>query len=107
MFPKWEYYDPKIQKTTTSSSLSYRGRPVRIDFQKRLETIADTLKIQSSFYPKFKGKHLKIFIEKAIGFHDPRTMQNYFDFIVNHSEKDIVNGLYDVSGFCDLFVKIT
>ena len=107
MFPKWEFDDGKIKKTTTSSSITHHGISKRIDFQERLEKIAKMLRLQSTFYPKFKERHLRLFIEKSIGYHDPRTMENYFEFVVGHSKRDNENGTYVVSSFCDLFVKIT
>ena len=99
MFPKWEYSE--IPKTTTSSLL-IDGRKPRIDRHEKLEKIAKLLKIQSQFYPKFKPRVLKQMIRIAIGGHDYRTMEFYFSSVTYFSKKDKIQGMYDVTEFCEI-----
>ena len=90
------------EPATTSSSILFDGRPPRKDRLENLIEIGNLLKTQSEFFPNFRKKHLKIFIEKAIGLHDSRTMKLYFDCVTNNSKPDKINGVYDVTQFCKL-----
>ena len=102
MFPKWAYSEAKIESTTTSSSLLFDGRPIsRIDVLERILEIVNKLKIQSELYPKFKLKQLKAIIKVVLGTVDPRTSKKYLDCIIDASFKDKVNGIIDVTAFCD------
>ena len=103
MLHKQNYSEDEINHTTTtSSSILIDGKPPRSDRLKKLVKIANLLRIQSGLFPFFTIKNLKILIEKAIGPHDYRIMELYFECVTNHSTPDKINGVYDVTNFCDL-----
>lgn len=101
MLPTWAYSELKNDHTTTSSSVLITGRPPRIDSWKKITEIAKLLKIQSELYPFFKPKQLKAFIKVITGPADSRTIKKYFDCVTNYSKKDMINGVYDISEFCN------
>jgi len=104
MFPKWAYSKAITPNKvpTTSSSLIFDRRPIsRIDVWERILEIANKLKMQSELYPKFKLKQLKAIIKVVLGTVDPRTSNKYLDCIIHASFKDKVNGIIDVTAFCD------
>jgi len=87
---------------TTSSSFLINGKKPRIDRRKKLEKIAKLLKIQSEFYPKFRPAILKKIVRIAIGPHDYRIMEFYFDCVTYYSKKDRIRGEYDVTEYCEI-----
>ena len=90
--------------TTTSSSLLYDGRPPRKDVLIRLEEIANLLKSQSAFYPSFSHNHLLGLLSKvALKQVDERTLKKYMNCITSYSVKNIQNGTFNVSKFCQMF----
>ncbi len=104
MFPKWAYSEAKATNKVppTSSSLLFDGRPIsRIDVWERILEIANKLKMQSELYPKFKLKQLRAIIKVVLGPADPRTSKKYLDCIIEASFKDKINGIIDVTAFCD------
>ena len=88
---------------TTSSSLLYDGRPPRKDVLIKLKEIADLLRIQSGVYPSFRTKQLSTLIGVKLGPADERTRRKYFDCIASHSTKNMQDGTFDVTNFCNLF----
>lgn len=101
MFPKWEFDDGKIKKTTTSSSILIDGRTPRKDSQEKIVHIARMLINQSQSYPLFNSKQLDAIVQVVIGPVDPRTIQKYTDWVKTYSTKDIHVGMYVVSDFCE------
>jgi len=104
MFPKWAYSEAITPNKvpTTSSSLLFDSRPIsRIDVWEKILEIASKLKIQSELYPKFKLKQLRAIIKVVLGPADPRTSKKYLDCIIDASFKDKINGIIDVTSFCD------
>lgn len=100
MFPKWAYYELKNEHTTTSSLL-FDGKPPRTDALEKLRDVGRLLKGQSQSYPSFRQKQLQALILKILGPVDPRTYKKYFECVTNYSKKDVVNGVYDISEFCN------
>ena len=88
-------------ETTTSSSILIEGRPPRKDRLDNLTKIASLFKTQSELFPNFKPKQLKALVKVILGPVDSRTMKKYINCVTNYSKKDIVNGVYDVSDFCN------
>jgi len=101
MFPKWAYSEAKIP-STTSSSLVFDGRSIsRIDVKEKILDIVSKLKIQSELYPKFKLHQLRAIIKVVLGPADPRTSKKYLDCVIDASFKDKINGVIDVTAFCN------
>ncbi|MBM3910619.1 MAG: hypothetical protein FJ356_03110 [Thaumarchaeota archaeon] len=100
MFPKWAYTEQKV--TTTTSSLLFDGKPPRIDSLQKLQEIARLYKQQSQSYPHLTHKQVTNWASVILGKVDTRTLKKYLDCIIHNSKKDAINGVYDVSEFCNI-----
>jgi len=103
MFPNIIDTQLESNSTTTSSSLLFDGRKLRSDECNRLEKIAELLKTQSNLYPDFSPRNLSVLVGKVLGQVDERTMKKYNERIISYSTKNIQDGTYDVSSFCNMF----
>ena len=90
-----------INRDATTSSLLYNGRPPRKDVAAKLRKIAVLLKGQTGLYPDFTLKNLSTFIKIELKYVDKRTMEKCMKCITDYSVKNIQNGTFDVSAFCE------
>ena len=89
--------------TTTSLSIIYDGKPARRDVSNKLKEIAEIMKGQSDMYPDFKIVNILAYMKIVLGNSDERTKKKYFDCITSYSVKNMHNGTFDVTGFCEKF----
>ena len=100
MFPRWKYEIHKA--STTTSSLRFDGKSItRSDVLENIQAISRILKNQSTFYPNFSLKQLRIFVNLAIGEVDKRTAEKYLNCVIDASAADKIHGIIDVRAFCD------
>ena len=93
-----------VEHNATTSSLLFDERKLRKDEYDRLKNIAELLKTQSNLYPDFSSKNLSVIVGKVLGQVDKRTMKKYIERTISYSIKNIQNGTYDVSPFCNMFL---
>lgn len=97
----WEMFpDSNVRETTSSLSILYKGKIPRRDVKNNLKEISDSLKMQLVF-PFFRPALLNRIIADKIGRRDSRTMKDYFDCVTKYSVKNMSNGTFDVSEFCE------